>query len=319
MPAASAIKPARFGLAGKIFLASTLPVALMFGVTFGVTSFQANRTADASIGRALLATKRAVESLLAARTRAVAVMSALSAGVPQFRERLLTSRERANVLDQAEEYRELIGAAWVLVADAEGILIARTNYPDQFDIDLSNAPLVANALGGEQTSGAWLDDVRGQMFIAVGTPLQASRTTAPQGALVTAYEVDDSLARSIGAATNAQVVFFMLDTLNQPVVVGGTLPREDVAPALRDSAIVTTLAADTGEGAPLALVAGGEHLIGRAGAIRSPAGDLRGGFVAFRSREAELAAFTALQRAMILAIGLGIVLALVSAFVLARR
>jgi len=64
---------------------------------------------------------------------------------------------------------------------------------------------------------------------------------------------------------------------------------------------------------------GDEHLVGLAGAIRSPAGDLRGGFVALRSREAELAAFRALQRTMLLAIGLGVVLALAFAFVQARQ
>jgi serine/threonine-protein kinase len=66
-------------------------------------------------------------------------------------------------------------------------------------------------------------------------------------------------------------------------------------------------------------MSGGEHLIGLAGAIRSPAGDLRGGFVAFRSREAELALFRTLQRTILAAILLGIVLALASAFVLARQ
>ena len=89
---------------------------------------------------------------------------------------------------------------------------------------------------------------------------------------------------------------------------------------LRDAVRAESLAADTG-GAGMALVAsmGGQHLIGLAGAIRSPGGDVRGGFVALRSREAELAAFNALRRTMVFAIGLGIVLALVFAFVQARQ
>src|SRR5437899_10106140 len=82
----------------------------------------------------------------------------VSAEVPQFRERLLRGSERGNVLDQAQEYRQLLGAAWVLVTDEHGILIARTDYPTEADIDLSRGALVANALSGEQTNGAWLDD-----------------------------------------------------------------------------------------------------------------------------------------------------------------
>src|SRR5439155_1636960 len=132
MADANATKPARaFGLTAKIFIASTLLGVAVLGITFGVTSIQANRTADASIHR---------------------------------------------------------------------------------------------ALSGDQTSGAWLDDVRGTMFMAVGTPLRDLPTAAPLGALVATYQVDDSLAGAIKQATNSDVVFFALDTLNQPVVVGSTVP-----------------------------------------------------------------------------------------------
>ena len=303
------------GLAGRAFLGSTLLVVAVLGASFGVALLQANRAADAAVLRALSSSRRAVDAYLAGRTRAVAGMSEVSAGVPQFRERLLTSRDRADALDQAQEYVDLIGAAWVLVTDGDGILVARTDYPEEFDRDLSNAPLVASALDGEQADGAWLDDLRGKMFIAVGTPLRASRSAAPQGALVAAYEVDDSLARAISTATGTDVVFFMLDTLHRPVVVGSTIWREGIEEPLRDSAFVAALMADT-LGAPIEVGTGGRQLIGRAGTILSPAGDVRGGFVA-------LGAFDALRRTMWLAIALGVGLGvgpgLVFAVLLARQ
>ena len=317
MPDASATKGVRFGLAGKIFVASALLVAAVLGLTFGVTSFQANRTADASIRRALGNTRTAVEAYLAARTRTLGRSSTVATDVPQYRERLLKA-DRTDALDQANDVRDLIEAAWVLVTDNEGILIARTDYPEQFDRDLSGAPLVANALSGEVSSGAWLDDVRSLLFIAVGTPLRASADAAAQGALVATYEVNDTLALAIRQATNSDVVFFALDTLDQPYVVGSTLPREELGPALREGLHADLLASDSAGEAMTARM-GEEHLIGLAGAIRSPAGDLRGGFVAFRSREAELAAFRTLQRTILVAILLGIVLALASAYVLARH
>ena len=319
MPGSSATKPA-FGLTAKIFLASTLLVVAVLGVTFGLTSIQANRTADASIHRALLATRRAVDDYLAARTRTLSRASTVATDVPQYRQRLLNQRDRAEALDQADDVRGLIGAAWVLVTNSEGILIARTDYREQYDRDLSVAPLVANALSGDQTSGAWLDDVQGTMFIAIGTPLRDRPTAAPLGALIATYQIDDSLAQAIRQTTNSDVVFFSLDTLNRPVVVGSTVPAQEIGPALRSAVSAESLAADTG-GAGMALAAsmGGQHLIGLAGAIRSPGGDVRGGFVALRSREAELAAFNALRRTMLFAIGLGIVLALIFAFVQARQ
>ena len=318
MPGASATKPA-FGLTAKIFIASTLLVVAVLGITFGVTSLQANRTADASIHRALLSTRRAVDDYLAARTRTLGRASTVATDVPQYRQRLL-SRDRSEALDQADDIRGLIDAAWVVVTNSDAILIARTDYREQHDRDLSHAPLVANALSGDQTSGAWLDDVQGTMFIAVGTPLRDRPGAAPLGALVASYQIDDSLADAIKHATNSDVVFFSLDTLNKPVVVGSTVPKQDIGPALQGSVKPDALAADTGgEGMALAASMGDQHLIGMAGAIRSPSGDLRGGFVALRSREAELAAFNTLRRTMVWAIALGIVLALIFAFVQARQ
>src|SRR6266516_1150638 len=321
MPDANATKPARaFGLTAKIFIASTLLVVAVLGITFGVTSIQANRTADASIHRALLATRRAVDDYLAARTRTLGRASTVATDVPQYRQRLLNEGSRADALDQADDIRGLVGAAWVLVTNSDGILIARTDYREQYNIDLSVAPLVANALSGDQTSGAWLDDVQGTMFMAIGTPLRDRPTAAPLGALVATYQVDDSLAGAIKQSTNSDVVFFALDTLNKPVVVGSTVPAQDIAPALQSTVNAEALAADTGgEGMALAAELGKQHVIGLAGTIRSPSGDVRGGFVALRSRESELAAFNALQRTMLWAVALGVVLALVFAFVQARQ
>ncbi len=319
MPDASVTKPA-FGLTAKIFLASTLLVVAVLGITFGVTSVKANHTADASIHRALLSTRRAVDDYLAARTRTLGRASTVATDVPQYRQRLLNERARSEALDQADDIRGLIDAAWVLVTNSDGILIARTDYREQYDRDLSIAPLVANALSGEQTSGAWLDDVRGAMFMAIGTPLRDRPTAAPLGVLVATYQIDDSLATAIKLATNSDVVFFALDTLNKPVVVGSTVPAQDIAPALQGTVKTEALAADTGgEGMALAAAMGNQHLIGLAGAIRSPSGDVRGGFVALRSRESELAAFNALQRTMLAAVALGVVLALIFAFVQARQ
>jgi HAMP domain-containing protein len=320
MPGASGTEPRPFfGLTAKIFLASALLVLAVLGVTFGVTSLQANRTADASIRRALVSSRQAVDDYLAARTRTLGRAMTVATDVPQYRQRLQNQRDRAEVLDQADDIRDLVGAAWVLVTNADGILIARTDYRDQFDRDLSVAPLVANALSGEQSSGAWLDDVQGTMYIAVGTPLRDRPTAAPLGALVATYQLEDSLARAIKQATNSDVVFFSLDTLDQPVVVGSTLPVGDIQAALRAAVQPESLATDTGGGVPLSTEWEGQHLIGVAGAIRSPGGDLRGGFAALRSREAELAAFNTLRRTMLLAVGLGVILALVFAFVQARQ
>jgi HAMP domain-containing protein/predicted Ser/Thr protein kinase len=321
MPATSGTRFPRLGLGAKIFVAATVSVAAVLGVTLGLTSLQANRTADGAIRRALTGVRRGVQAFLSGRTATFAGMSAVSVEVPQFRERLLRSSERGNVLDQAQEYRQLLGASWVLVTDEHGILIARTDYPTEADLDLSRGALVANALSGEQTSGAWLDDRQRRLYEAVAVPLRASPSAAPQGVLVTAFAVDDSLAQAIKQATATDVVFFALDTLDRPYVVGSTLPRDEVEPAL--AADTAAMAALRGErdsaGTEFAADVAGERLIGLASPLRSAGGDVFGGFVSFRSHDRELAAFRVLQHTIGFAVVLGLLLALASAYVLARQ
>ena len=319
MPESSATRPVRLGLAARIFLAATLLVVAVLGVTFGLTSLQANRTADESIRRALAGVRRGVEAYLAARTAAFAGMSQVSAQVPQFREQLLKRSKRADVLDQAEEHRHLLGAAWVLVTNDRGILIARTDDPAQSDIDLSRGALIADALSGDETQGAWIDERMHKLYMAVGVPLRASPREATQGALVAAYAIDDTLAQSIKQATTTDVVFFGLDTLDRPYVVGSTLPKQEIAAAVvADTVAVRALGRDSA-GTELAADVAGERLIGLASPIRSAGGDVFGGFVAFRSHDRELGAFRALRRTMGLAVVLGLALALVSAWGLARQ
>src|SRR5437879_6556206 len=311
-------KPVRLGLAAKIFLGSTLLVVTVLGASLGITALSATRMADASIERAPTGTRQAIASRLGTRTRTLAGMSAVSAGVPQFREGLRAGRERGHIRRRAEEYPALVGTAWVLVTNEAGILLARTDYPDQFDRDLSSGALVAGALSGAQGSGAWLDDVTGRLYEAVATPLAPSREAAPQGVLVTAYALDDSVAQAIKQATTSDIVLFALDTLGRPHVVGSTLSREEVAPSLPDSAQLAALAQDTAT-VRLAAPVGREHRVRLAGPIRSAGGDVYGGFVAFRSRDAEPAAFRAVRRTRAAALLLGVALAVGLALVLARN
>src|SRR5207302_1114984 len=152
--------------------------------------------------------------------------------------------------------------------DEHGVLVARTDYPTESDIDLSRGALIAGALSGDETSGAWVDERRRKLFMAVAVPLRASPQAAPQGSLIAAYAIDDTLAHQIRQATTTDVVFFALDTLNRPYIVGSTLPREAVEPALvADTGAMAALTRDTA-GTELVADVDGERLIGLALATR---------------------------------------------------
>src|SRR5207248_2896019 len=83
-------------------------------------------------------------------------------------------------------------------------------------------------------------------------------SAVPQGALVAAYAIDDTLAQQIKQATTTDVVFFALDTLARPYLVGSTLPRDEVGPALAaDTAALHRNARDSA-GAEVPAIVGDE-------------------------------------------------------------
>jgi hypothetical protein len=293
----------------RVAAGAALSLAALLGVTLGLATLEANRLADASLGRGLADVRRGVQALLTARAANLAAMGHVSVEVPQFRERLLKTDERAAVLEQAAACRQLLRAAWVLVTNQRGILVARTDYPEEVDVDLSRGALVAGAMSGESSSGAWLDERLHELFMAVAVPIRASPSATPEGTLVAAYAIDDSLAFEIKRATASDVVLFARDTLGRPYVVGGTLPRDAVDAALAaDTATLQRFAGDSA--VEVAAVVGGERLIGLAGPIRSAGGDAFGGFIVFRSHERESAAFAGLRRTLAVALALGLALAL---------
>ena len=307
-------KGPRFGLAWKVFLASVVLIVAVLGATLVYTSWQANRAADASIRRALANTHHAVEAQLDARTRAMAAAAQAAASVPQYRTRLLESRKHADALDQANEIRNLAGAAFALVTNSDGILIARTDKPAEDSVDYSGGALVANALSGDQVNGAFGDLQTHNLYYAVSIPLRASPQDAPQGVLVVAYAFDDALAGAIREATQTDLVFFSLDTLGRPFPVGSTVPASEILPVLAANLGADSAAHDT-TGMEMAAEMSGGHYIGLEERILSAGGGRLGGYVALRSRDQEMETFRSLKRAIYYAFGVGCGLALLVAYI----
>lgn len=312
--ASSTDRRPRFGLAWKVFVTSVVLIVAVLGATLVYTSWQANRAADAAIRRALLNTHRAVDAQLEARTRAMAAAARAAASVPQYRTRLLESRKHADALDQANEIRTLAGAAWALVTNAEGILIARTDRPAEDSVDYSGGALIDDALSGDQVDGAFGDLQTHALYYAVAIPLRASSADAPRGALVVAYAFDDALAAAIKEATQTDLVFFSVDTLGRPYPAGSTVPAGEILPVLAANLGADSAAGDSA-GMEMAAEMSGSHYIGLEERIRSASGARLGGYVALRSRTQEMASFRTLQRALYYAFGVGFALALLVAYI----
>jgi serine/threonine-protein kinase len=299
-------------------------VVVVLGAALFVTGRRAGETADASVTRALAATRASVADALAGRSeqlRRTAEVLALQTPYIGRIETALRSANRGDLLDQADEFRNQSGADWVLLTDADGILAASTYQRGAFDIPLGEGALVSLPLSeGRPAEGAWIEvaeDGSDLLFQAAGVPILRPGGSLV-GVLVLARAVDAAFAQELRLHTTSEIVFFSLDTLGVPRPVIGTVPTEAVT-GLLDA---VRLAEDPGTPADTTVrraTVAGEELLGVIGALRSAAGYPLGGFLALRSRSDELAAFVQLRRTILIAFGGGLVLALLSSLILARQ
>ncbi len=296
-------------------------VTAALGGALLLTSRRAGAAADSSIDKALDATQAAVDDALAGRSRALLQVTAGLGQVPDYVSRIneaLRTDNRSDLLDQADEFRDQTGAAWALITDAAGILQAWTYQRQVFDDDLSESSLVGLAMGGDSTEGVWIEPTpQGDaIFQAVAAPIFDPGRTTLFGVLLTALPVDSAFAEELRRHTNSELVFFVLDSLGVPQIAVSTVPRGAL------DAPIAALDPDSASGdghTRVRMDVGGETWVGVVGSIATASGIPVGGYVGFRSRDVELAAFTALQRTITLVFGGGLVLAVLASGVVARQ
>jgi len=295
-------------------------VATVLVAALVLLSIAAARTADVSSARALDRTTRLVAVLLEGREHGLMRGAQVFVKNPSSWP-LLIERRPEDMLDLAVEATERTGASWVQIVDDRGVRLAKSDEPTAPAVSLSSSVLIAGALDGTPTTGA---GVTGDslLFQAVAVPFVVASRVA--GVLMAAQIVDSALAANVKAVTASDVVFYVTDTAQVPRIAASTLGR--------DSALTTMLrrfARDASRDRPndstrTATLPGadvelrGEHYVGRGAALRSAGGDVLGGFIALRSREAEMAPYVALRRWIIVAGLLGLAVAFVLAYLTAR-
>ncbi len=296
-------------------------VAATLGGALGLIRLRASQAADAAIDRGLIATQSAIQDALAGRSHTLQQSGTVLAQVPSYISRIdedLRAGNRADLLDAVDEFRAQSEAAWAIVTDQQGVLQASTRDRDHFGVDMAESALIAEALDGQRTEGAWIEATAGgdSLFQAVAVPLAAPGAPV-SGVLVLGTPLDIGLAERLKRQTNSEILFFSLDTLNLPSLAVATLPAEVVREAMGSAASLAGLA-DTAA-TRLQLRAGGLTWIGAAGPLQTASGAVIGAYVGLRAREAELAPFTALQRSILLAFAGALAIALVISVVLARQ
>ncbi|HLB35883.1 MAG TPA: protein kinase [Gemmatimonadales bacterium] len=297
---------------------------VVLGGALWLTKQRADRAADESIERALDATRSAIDDALAGRSSALRQSVRVIAQIPDYIARIsegLRQSERANLLDQADEFRDQVEAAWALLTDGEGVLRAKTNERDLDGEPLAEGALVGIPLEGRVAEGVWIEpgsDGSDVIYQAVGAPIMAPQSSVVYGVLVAAVPVDSAFAAHLKSNTNSEMVFFAFDTLGVPHPVVATLPAEALQQAMAAGVGWDSAMADPTRGR-LRWTVGGQTLVGVVGTLNTASGVPVGAYAGLRSRDLELATFIQLRNTVFQAFIAGLVLAIFSAWVLARR
>ena len=310
----------RSPLTWRLFVTVGAVVATVLVAALVMLSAAAARTADVASARALDRTTRLVAVLLEGREHGLMRGAQVFVKNPSAWP-LLIERRPEDVLDLAVEAADRIGASWVQITDDRGVRLAKSDEPTAAPVSLSSSALIGGALDGTLTTGA---GVTGDslLFQAVAVPVVVGARVA--GVLMAAQVVDSALAAQVKATTASDVVFYVTDTAGTPRIAASTLGHDAALTAmLRDVRAESgdSLSADSGAGGSVtrATVAlGGDQYVGRGATLRSAGGDVLGGFVALRSRAAEMAPYVALRRWILFAGLLGLAVAFVLAFLTAR-
>ena len=307
------MKPRGLSLSVKIFLGTALVVLVILGVTLAVTARSATVAADRSVNRVLGSAREALDAQLAGRASALAQTAEVFAGNGVFRD-MVRQRNSIDLLDQSMVAVEQMRADWAQIVDEEGTRLAKSDEPGAPPISLAASPAIGGALEGNIITAFGVSDT--SLFQLAVVPIEEN--TRVYGALMAVRFVDRSLAEDVKRAAFDQldVVFYLLDTLDQPQLTGSTLEDETM---LRASlgALYERAASDSAD-TRTELDVGGTTYVALGGILRSAGGAPLGGYALLRDRAVEFATFNALQRTILWSGALGMIFAGFFSLVVAR-
>lgn len=301
------------GVTGRVFLGTAAIVAVVILSAFLIASASVRRAGEASARRGLEQSADLVAQSLAGRGRSLTGGARVFVQGPYFRT-LVQEKRREDIIDQSIEASGQLDAAWVLITDDRGILLAKSDEPGAGGVPMGDVPLVAGALRGLVTSGFGVSR-DSMLFQAVAVPI-VTPGAAPIGTLVATRLVDSVLVRDVKAATSSELLFYTTDARGARVVAVSTLGR---AAAVSRAVRTVSDRSDGGATTQLDVDIGGVRYIAQGSALTTAGGDVVGGFVVLRSREAELAGIASLRRSLAIAGIFGLLLSWFAAWVAARR
>jgi hypothetical protein len=205
-----------FIITGVVALAVTLSTLVIVAVSN-------RRSANDTVRRGLEQSADLVAQFLVARERTLVGGARVFVQGPYFRT-LVAARRRDDVLDQALEAADQIGADWVFITDENGVLIAKSDETGVTGVPMGQVPLIAGALRGQVNTGFGASGDT-MVFQAVAVPISA-KLGAPAGVLVAARVIDSLFLHDVKAATASDLLFYARDEKDAVMRQHPPLPRQ---------------------------------------------------------------------------------------------
>jgi serine/threonine-protein kinase len=310
-------------LTTKIFLGTALVVAAVLGGTLAVTARSAGTTAEASVNKALSDAREQINTQLDERRSALTGQAEVFVKNPDFRA-IVEQKNLGNVLDQTQEAVTQIGANWVQITSDKGIRLAKSNEAGADTIDLSGSALIGGALEGS-SKGAYGVDNDSLIQTAAVPILGTSRVV---GVLMAVRSLDSSFAASLKSAggSSVDIAFFETDSAQHAHLVASTVGRSAELMAII-AGLKSVPPLEQGRADSLSrevtmtldVRISGTNFVALGEPLRSASGAQVGGFIVLRNKDVEFAAFNRLKKIILGGGAIGLLIAGLLSFGIARQ
>lgn len=321
------------GLSGRIFLGATGLLIVTLGVAIGVASWQARRAAEEKIAGDLRAVPAIyggyLDAQIAARRGQLRSLADQPGSKALLAETLL---DAATLHGASADLAKSLGARLAFLFDDHGALLARSDQPDGAEMGRSFAEIswVRTPLDTRDSTTAFIVDVRTSpgLYLVSSAPVVQGRDREARlnGVIVGAFEMNRDRARELALVTGGDVAFLASvgprDSAPRIRIVAatGTLVDAWLTDVRREHATFDqTVFVEGRPYGPFEFVTATDRYIGTALPIRSGGDEPIGAVVFARSKTAELAAFMAVRRSLLLSGLVVMIAALPLSLVVARR
>jgi len=287
------------GLTLKILAFTSGIIVALAAITLLYTTHEANVLADQTVREMLGETRQVWETFQADRYAKLRLGVNVLANDPAFKSAVEEAQKpeneeigEATVQDMLLDRGADLEAAFIIATDPDGFVVARSDREGARGQDLSEEPVVVEALESEGAATVWEQD--GRFFHAVSVPM----ITGPRfyGALVAGYAIDEKLADDIRKLTHSEIAYLTRKPEQSPGISVSSLgaAREEALMGLLDGPGFTE---ETGE--PFEIPLPEDKSLGMLVPLEALGGEQVGSVLAMRSLAEETASFRSFRDSLI--------------------